>query len=381
MSVKNKITLIACLLSAITAFSGCENIKFIEKVSETGQPSETEAPISTSDTSETDDWKNQTLATSTVSFSLVLPEPIVTTAPEETTNNTERTSTHTDESTKRTTASVSETEIDDSYFVEIHPKNIKFTKTTNLYKSSTDTEPFRIKAGFTAILTGRSIDGKWDVIDFSGNTFLVMADKDYYEVIVETEPTTEPTTTTVETTLLPETTTTESTTTTSVTTTTPVPTTTTPTTTTPITTTSVTTTPTTVATTVTTTAPPPVTTTAAPTTTRPLVTTTTAAPVTTNKKNVTGNVGGIEFPSDTTKTSIVFGLTFVNMDIQIYLVNDVDVSSGPGVPNGRNGYIDLGMLEAGTEMKCLGMSYDGWLRVRLPNGKIGFIYETDASAL
>ena len=377
MSVKKKITLIACLLSVIAVFSGCENIKFIEKVSETEQSSETEASISTSDTSKTDDWKNQTLETSSVSLPPVSPESIVTTVPEETTDNTEKTYLHTDESTKKTTTSVSETDVDDSYFVEIHPKNIEFTKTTNLYKSSTDTEPFRIKAGFTAILTGRSIDGKWDVIDFSGNTFLAMADKDYYEIIVETEPTTESTTTTVETTLPPETTTTESTTTTSVTTTTPVSTTTTPTTTKPITTMSATTTPTTV----TTTTPPPVTTTTVPTTTRPPVTTTTAAPTTTNKKNVTGNVGGIEFPSDTTKTSIVFGLTFVNMDIQIYLVNDVDVSSGPSVPNGRNGYIDLGMLEAGTEMKCLGMSYDGWLRVRLPNGKIGFIYETDASAL
>lgn len=376
MHIKHKAVFVFCFLTVLSAFTGCEDIKFIEKVSETTPASDIGPadPVLES-TSDGDDWKTQTLATSSITL------PPVTTVPsavEYSDPTSSRISASFIESTSEpseiseiSTTSESVTDFDDSYFVEIHPKDIEFTKTTNLYKSSTDTEPFKIRPGFTATITGRSIDGKWDVIDFSGNTFLAISDNDYYEIVVETEATTtERIATTVATTVSEEITTTTTTSATTVTTTTTPPTTTT----TAIPTT-ITTVPTTTTTIRTTTTPP-----ATAVTTRPPVTTAPTNTVT-SKKQVVGNVGGIEFPQDVSKTSTVFGIIFVNMDIQIYLVNDVDVSSGPGVPNKSNGYIDLGMFEAGTEMKCLGISYDGWLRVRLPNGKIGFIYETDASAL
>ena len=370
MRNKHKILFVMCLLAALLSFSSCEDIKFIEKVSGT-TASNGDTSSSDNITDDKDSWKTQTLISSYSDF-----------APTSTSTENHYPATVTSVPTETTrppitvdfeTMNTSEDTVTSQYFVETDPQPIRFVKSTKLYESSTDTAPFKLKAGRTATLVGYSIDKKWDVIVFADDTFLILSDLDSYEIVEETETTTTVTTTPTETT-----TTEVPTTTTTVVTTTP--TTTAPT----VTTASVTTPPITTAAPATTTTAPPATTTVTTTTTqlttRPLITSQ-APSATTSGKKVTGNVGGIEFPSDVSKTSLVFGITFVNMDLQIYLVNDVDVSSGPGVPNKSNGYINLGMYEAGTEMKCLGISYDGWLRVRLPNKKIGFIYETDASAL
>lgn len=357
MRNKHKVLFLMCLLAVSLSFSSCEDIKFIEKVSEATSGSVEEVNIST-ETSDKDDWKTQTLSESHSSLISPVPtsDPVFSDTASSITAETTAVPISIDLDTVYT-PEVTENIQDDSYFVETEPQPIRFTKSTRLYESATDTDPFKVKSGRTAVLVGYSIDRKWDIVSFADDTFLMLSGLDNYEIIEETKTTTENTTVPTEppTTEAPITTTTEPTTTTAITTI--------PTTTMPIVTTTV-----------------PTTTTAAPAVTQPPVTT--QPPETmTSSESVTGNIGGIEFPSDVSKTSIVFGKTFIDVDMQIYLVNDVDVSSGPGTPNKASGYIDLGMYEAGTEMKCIGISYDGWLRVRLPNNKIGFIYETDASAL
>lgn len=102
--------------------------------------------------------------------------------------------------------------------------------------------------------------------------------------------------------------------------------------------------------------------------------TTTAPPITTSAKVK----GGVDFPDDVSKTSIVFGITFYNMDTWIVTVNDVDISSGPDYPGTDSGYIKIKSVPVNTELQCIGISVNGWLRIKTEEGKIGFIYNEDA---
>jgi hypothetical protein len=376
--INKKLTCITALLS-IVMFTGCEDIKFIEKVSDESESQSQEGTgeygeeaYASSNTDE--DWRTQTLqeeSETTYNGDLDLDLPAITTTVPAAETEVPASKESKTTAKKTTTAAAETSRFDgDDYYKITESEEIVFTATTKLYESSKDTDPFTVKSGQSATLIGYTIDYKWDIVEFSGNRFLIRASDDCYvpadsitvtTTTVATTTTTAPVTTTEETSVTTETTT-ESTTTT-VTTTVP----------------ETTTAPPQTTTTVTTTTAPPVITTAPPVTTVTTpATTTTAATTQASGLKTTGNVGGVPFPDDTSKTSKVFGITFVNMEETIVLVNDVYVSSGPGTPSSTNGYIDLGMQEAGTEMKCLGISYDGWLRLRLPNGKIGFVPDTDA---
>ena len=114
-----------------------------------------------------------------------------------------------------------------------------------------------------------------------------------------------------------------------------------------------------------------------PITTQSMVTTTTNPETTVPQTNNTKTKGGVDFPDDTTQTSIVFGITFFNMNNVIQTVNPVVVSSGPDYANGSTGYIELCKIDANEQLECIGISTTGWLRVKTEKG-IGFIYNEDA---
>lgn len=381
-TLKKKIIIIVSLLSVISS-TGCANIKFIEKVpqsSEQNIESNTSDNLTIPNTAEDDDieaWRTQTMSetslskkeTLTTSKDYDLELPIITTTSYHSQIEDNETSIISSKSETNNNVSEEDFSENDEYYKYIEPVDIVFVKKTSLYKNSRDLEPFTVQSGQNALLIGHTIDSKWDIIKFSGNKFLIMAsESNYVEADEAEENPTERTTVPAESERVTMTTET------SALITSP---------TTSITTQKETTTTTTTTTTVITTQETTVTTTqqyisSVVTTTPQQITETTTTTVSSNGIHTTGNKGGIPFPDDTSKTSKVFGITFVNMEEMVVLVNDVYVSSGPGEPNDYNGYINLGIIEAGTELKCLGMSYDGWLRLRLPNNKIGFVQDVNA---
>ena len=127
--------------------------------------------------------------------------------------------------------------------------------------------------------------------------------------------------------------------------------------------------PTTTPTTIITTLPPTVQTTTQPTTTTPI---TTQPPPPTTQQTTSIKVGGIPFPSDTSKTNIVFGQTFYVMEIQASVINSCTALSGPN-NDSSFGYRKLATLNVGDVITVTGISqYGDWVRIKTSEGKTAY---------
>ena len=87
--------------------------------------------------------------------------------------------------------------------------------------------------------------------------------------------------------------------------------------------------------------------------------------------------GGIPYPSNPSSTSINLGVTFADESFTATVVNTTTMNSGPGKVLNSTGYSVIETFEAGTTVNCTGIGNNGYIRVELANGTVGFILNTD----
>lgn len=87
--------------------------------------------------------------------------------------------------------------------------------------------------------------------------------------------------------------------------------------------------------------------------------------------------GGIDYPSNPSSTSINLGVTFADESFTATVVNRTTMNSGPGKVLNSTGYTVIETFEAGTTVNCTGIGNNGYIRVELANGTVGFILNTD----
>lgn len=83
--------------------------------------------------------------------------------------------------------------------------------------------------------------------------------------------------------------------------------------------------------------------------------------------------GGIAYPSKPSSTSINYGVTFADVNINVKTVRTADLNSGPAKALNSNGYKKIQTFPAGTKLKATGIGKNGWIRIKLSNGTIGYI--------
>ena len=87
--------------------------------------------------------------------------------------------------------------------------------------------------------------------------------------------------------------------------------------------------------------------------------------------------GGIPYPSNPASTSINFGITFADETFTATVVNKTTMNSGPGKVLNSTGYIAIETFTKGTTVNCTGIGQNGYVRVVLADGTVGFILGTD----
>lgn len=82
----------------------------------------------------------------------------------------------------------------------------------------------------------------------------------------------------------------------------------------------------------------------------------------------------IPYPSNPTSTSINLGVTFADVDMVLTVIaNGVTANSGPGAATSSTGYEVRSTLNGGNTVSCTGIGENGYFRVDLGGGLIGFI--------
>lgn len=87
--------------------------------------------------------------------------------------------------------------------------------------------------------------------------------------------------------------------------------------------------------------------------------------------------GGISYPSNPQSTSVNFGVTFADENFTATLLRGAALSSGPGPISGSTGYGELEYLSEGMTVNCTGIGDNGYIRIALANGVVGFIHNQD----
>ena len=84
--------------------------------------------------------------------------------------------------------------------------------------------------------------------------------------------------------------------------------------------------------------------------------------------------GGIDYPSNPSSTSVNFGVVFADVNKKLTVVQDnVAASSGPDKVANSTGYVSLATYNVGDVVKCTGIGKNGYCRIELESGKIGYI--------
>ena len=83
--------------------------------------------------------------------------------------------------------------------------------------------------------------------------------------------------------------------------------------------------------------------------------------------------GGIPYPSKPSKTSINYGVTFADVNMNVKTVRSADLNSGPAKTLNSNGYKKIASYKAGTILRATGIGKNGWIRIKLSNGTVGFM--------
>ena len=83
--------------------------------------------------------------------------------------------------------------------------------------------------------------------------------------------------------------------------------------------------------------------------------------------------GGIPYPAHPSSTSVNFGVTFADVNIKVKVIKTAKLNSGPAKALNSNGYKTLQTFNTGTILQCTGIGANGWIRIKLANGTIGYI--------
>lgn len=83
--------------------------------------------------------------------------------------------------------------------------------------------------------------------------------------------------------------------------------------------------------------------------------------------------GGIPYPANPSSTSVNFGVTFADVNIKVKVIKTAKLNSGPAKALNSNGYKTIQTFNVGTTLSCTGIGANGWIRIKLANGTIGYI--------
>lgn len=81
---------------------------------------------------------------------------------------------------------------------------------------------------------------------------------------------------------------------------------------------------------------------------------------------------GIAFPSNASSVSYNSGVEFADVTITLRVRSDAVVSNGPATPSFSSGYDGIGTLSQGSSVKCTGIGRNGFVRIDY-NGYVGFV--------
>lgn len=87
--------------------------------------------------------------------------------------------------------------------------------------------------------------------------------------------------------------------------------------------------------------------------------------------------GGISYPSNVSSTSVNYGITFADVNFNAMLVRGAALSSGPGPISNSTGYGEIEYFPEGLVVACTGIGTNGYVRVELANGVVGFLNNQD----
>lgn len=88
--------------------------------------------------------------------------------------------------------------------------------------------------------------------------------------------------------------------------------------------------------------------------------------------------GGIPYPDNPESTSINFGVVFADVNFTATTVsNNTVITSGPGKALPSNGYVELKTLYKGLTVTCTGIGQNGYIRILMDDGRVGFILNTN----
>jgi cytoskeletal protein RodZ len=88
--------------------------------------------------------------------------------------------------------------------------------------------------------------------------------------------------------------------------------------------------------------------------------------------------GGIPYPDNPASTSINFGVVFADVNFTATTVsNNTVITSGPGKALPSNGYVELKTLYKGLTVTCTGIGQNGYIRILMDDGRVGFILNTN----
>lgn len=87
--------------------------------------------------------------------------------------------------------------------------------------------------------------------------------------------------------------------------------------------------------------------------------------------------GGISYPSNVSSTSVNYGITFADVNFNARLVRGAALSSGPGPISNSTGYGEIEYFPEGLVVACTGIGTNGYVRVELANGVVGFLNNQD----
>lgn len=88
--------------------------------------------------------------------------------------------------------------------------------------------------------------------------------------------------------------------------------------------------------------------------------------------------GGISYPGGN-DTSFNVGIKFANVNYTAKIVWDTEANSGPGKAVPSTGFTVLRKYNVGENVKVTGVGENGWIRIKMSDGRVAFIYNTHMS--